>query len=95
MNMTGYTGPEPCWTCCGDGYLVDMHGPGTYSTAQDCWLPSEDIYPCPDCCGTGRDLGPHEPPGDTDNDPDDIEPWTPIPPLHDPLEPTAEDDLPF
>ena len=86
---------EACHSCRGDGYLVDMHGPGTFSTAQECWYPGEDVYPCPDCSGTG-DHDPQEPPGDTRHDPEEDGDWLgPRTALHDPLEPTAEDDLPF
>lgn len=86
---------EACPSCQGDGYLVDMHGPGTFSMAQECWYPGEDVYPCPDCGGTG-DHDPQEPPGDASHDPEeDGGWWPPAAPLQDPLEPTAEDDLPF
>lgn len=85
---------EACHACKGDGYLVDMHGPGTFSMTQECWYPSEDVYPCPDCGGTGDHD--QEPPRDTSHDAEEDGGWRmPAAPLPDPLEPIAEGDLPF
>lgn len=96
MDMTNHTGPEPCWTCCGDGYLTSLTGPGTYSTRDDCWMPTEETYPCPDCHGTGNDHGDQQPPDDHDDYDDPPPTWQPHIPEDAHLDDREiEADLPF
>ena len=45
---------EPCLECNGDGYQTDYNGPGRYDDYQECWYPSEELYPCDACQGTGH-----------------------------------------
>ena len=43
----------PCPHCCGEGYLISQ-GAGHFDLHDECWMPNEDIDPCPTCHGTGR-----------------------------------------
>lgn len=52
---------EPCLECNGDGYQTDYNGPGRYDDYQECWYPSEELYPCDACQGTGHAPPPYEP----------------------------------
>lgn len=52
---------EPCLECKGDGYQTDCNGPGRYDDYQECWYPSEELYPCDACQGTGHAPPPYEP----------------------------------
>jgi len=43
----------PCPHCCGEGYLITQ-GPGYFDLHEECWMPNDDIDPCPTCHGSGR-----------------------------------------
>ena len=45
--------PAPCPHCCGEGYLISC-GPGYFDLHEECWMPDDDIDPCPSCHGSGR-----------------------------------------
>jgi hypothetical protein len=45
--------PAPCPHCCGEGYLISQ-GPGYFDLQEECWMPDDDIDPCPTCHGSGR-----------------------------------------
>ena len=45
---------HPCTLCCGEGFLVLTGGPGRFDDLLECWMPDEDIEPCPDCRATGE-----------------------------------------
>lgn len=64
MQGPAMTSPEPCADCLGDGYYIDYNGPGRFDDYQECWMPSEDLYPCDTCEGTGHAPPPYEPQDD-------------------------------
>lgn len=45
---------DPCHECDGDGYIIDMHGTGTFDHRLEAWHPTEELVTCEACRGGGE-----------------------------------------
>ena len=73
----------PCPHCCGEGYLISQ-GTGYFDPHEECWMPNDDIDPCPTCHGSGRQPIDWDDPNHEDT----------LPQPHGNQEPQGGDDLP-